>query len=56
MPGQNALDLQQALVASGQELPVVFITRPVPYGAGKGGVIDAPGDGKIRTLVRRRAS
>ena len=51
MPGQNAPDRRLLAPPSGRGR-----CRPVPYGAGKGGVIDAPGDGKIRTLVRRRAS
>ena len=44
MPGQNGLDLQQALVASGQELPVVFITGhgdiPMAVRAMKAGAVD----------------
>jgi FixJ family two-component response regulator len=44
MPGQNGLDLQQALVASGQEIPVVFITGngdiPMAVRAMKAGAVD----------------
>jgi DNA-binding NtrC family response regulator len=44
MPGQNGLDLQEALVAAGHEVPVVFITGngdiPMAVRAMKAGAVD----------------
>jgi FixJ family two-component response regulator len=44
MPGQSGLDLQEALVATGQEVPVVFITGngdiPMAVRAMKAGAVD----------------
>lgn len=44
MPGLNGLELQQALIASGNELPIVFLTGhgdiPMSVQAMKGGAVD----------------
>jgi FixJ family two-component response regulator len=44
MPGQSGLDLQETLVATGQEVPVVFITGngdiPMAVRAMKAGAVD----------------
>jgi FixJ family two-component response regulator len=44
MPGQSGLDLQETLIATGQEIPVVFITGngdiPMAVRAMKAGAVD----------------